>query len=345
MIKNVIIIAEAGVNHNGSVKLAKKLIDGASYAKADYIKFQYFKADALATKNTKKANYQLKRTDGKNSQYRMLKKLELSKDNHKKLKNYAHKKGIKFLTSIFDINGLSLIKELNLDYIKIPSGEITNIPYLRKIGKIKKPVIISTGMSNLQEISLALKVLTKSGMKKNMITILQCTTEYPSPISDININAMTSIAKRFNVQVGFSDHSIGPEAAIVAVAKGAKIIEKHITTDRTLSGPDHFASMQIKEFSSYVSMIRNAELALGDGVKRASKSEKKNISVSRKKICALKSIKKGEQFSENNLTTLRSNIGLPAEVWDRLIGKKSDRNYLSNDPILYKLKSKRKFFT
>ena len=283
MKKNIIIIAEAGVNHNGKLSVAKKLIDGASEAGADYIKFQFFKAKDLVSVGTDKAEYQEKKIKKNIDQFEMLKKLELSELNHIKLKKYAHKKNIRFLTSAFDINGLNFIKKLKTDYIKIPSGEITNVPYLKEVGIINKLTILSTGMSTFNEIDFAIKILCKSGLNRKKLTVMQCNTEYPSPIEESNILAMISMKNKFKVSVGYSDHTLGFESAIVATALGAEIIEKHITTDRNLIGPDHFASLEIKDFKLMVSMIRNAKLSLGSDQKIPSYQEKKNIKVSRKK--------------------------------------------------------------
>ena len=276
MKKNIIIIAEAGVNHNGKLSVAKKLIDGASEAGADYIKFQFFKAKDLVSVGTDKAEYQEKKSKKNIDQFEMLKKLELSELNHIKLKKYAHKKNIRFLTSAFDINGLNFIKKLKTDYIKIPSGEITNVPYLKEVGIINKLTILSTGMSTFNEIDFAIKILCKSGLNRKKLTVMQCNTEYPSPIEESNILAMISMKNKFKVSVGYSDHTLGFESAIVATALGAEIIEKHITTDRNLIGPDHFASLEIKDFKLMVSMIRNAKLSLGSDQKIPSYQEKKN---------------------------------------------------------------------
>ena len=336
MTNKLIIIAEVGVNHNGKISLAKKLIRGASDAGADYVKFQFFKAKKLVSIGTNKANYQ-KKYDEKDDQYSMLKKLELSKADHLNLKAYAKKMKIKFLISAFDCEGLDFVQKLKLDYIKIPSGEITNVPYLKKVGSMNKKTILSTGMSSLVEIEFAIKLLCKHGLNKNNLTVLQCTTEYPAPIEKSNINAMSTIKKKFKVSVGYSDHTLGFESAIVASALGAEIIEKHITIDKKLVGPDHFASLDTRDFKIMVNMLKNSKLSLGSKYKKLSIQEKKNINVSRKKILALKIIKKGDIFNEKNLITLRSNKGISSLFWDQIIGKKSRENYKPYDPILIKL--------
>ena len=268
------------------------------------------------------------------NQYQMLKKYELTSADHQNLKKYAIKKNIKFLTSAFDIDGLEEIKKLKLDFIKIPSGEITNVPYLRKVGKFNMPTILSTGMSTLNEIQKAIKILLNSGLAKKKLTVLQCTSEYPTSLSLSNMRVLITLKDKLNVNIGYSDHTLGFEASIIAVAYGASIIEKHITTNRKLVGPDHIASMNLKDFKTFISMIRNAEIALGDSEKKPSYNERKNIQTSRKKILAKKIIKKGQKFSNKNIITLRSNKGLPAIQWDAIIGKKSKKNYKPFEPIL-----------
>ncbi len=336
MKKNIIIIAEAGVNHNGKLSIAKKLIDGASEAGADYVKFQLFKAKDLVSIGTNKAEYQTKGTKKSIDQFEMLKKLELSELSHIKLKKYAHKKNIGFLTSAFDINGLYFIKKLKTDYIKIPSGEITNVPYLKEVGLINKLTILSTGMSTFNEIDFAIKTLLKSGLSRKKLTVMQCNTEYPSPIEESNINAMVSMKNKLKVSVGYSDHTLGFESAMAATALGAEIIEKHITTNRKLIGPDHFASVEINDFKLMVNMIRNTKLALGSYKKIPSYQEKKNIKVSRKKILTSRNIKKNEIFTKKNIIALRSNNGISSVYWDQIIGKKASKDYKSNEPIFFK---------
>ena len=328
-----IVIAEAGVNHNGKLSLAKRMIEKASRAGADYIKFQLFKAKNLATKNSIKANYAIKNFDKKLSNFKMLENLEFTLDEFLILKNICKKNKIKFLLSPFSIEDIKNINMIGLKTIKIPSGEINNLPYLKYIGKLKKRIILSTGMSTIDEISNALKILIRSGTSKKNIIVLQCNTEYPTPYKDANLLAMQNIKKKFNVSVGYSDHTLGLEVSLAAVALGAKIIEKHFTLNKKFSGPDHKASLDVNELSEMISSIRIVEKALGDGKKKVTKSEKKNIKAIRKSIVASKNIKKEEIFSEENLTTKRPAKGISPMFWDKLIGKKSKKNYLADEPI------------
>ncbi len=331
--KKVYIIAEAGVNHNGSLKLAKQLIDIASCAGIDAVKFQSFKASNLVSENAKKAEYQKETTNQHESQFDMLKKLELKKETHIELINYAKEKNIEFLSTPFDLESIDLLDDLGLNIFKIPSGEITNLPYLRKIGSLKKEVILSTGMSNLQEIKDALGILIESGTQKDNITILHANTEYPTPYEDVNLNAMRTISKEFNIKVGYSDHTLGIEVPIAAVAMGATIIEKHFTIDKTLDGPDHKASLDSDELKAMVCGIRNIENALGNGIKQASKSESKNICIVRKSIVASKDIKKGEIFTEKNITTKRPGNGISPMKWDDIVGSIATKNYIKDELI------------
>ncbi|MCK6615662.1 MAG: N-acetylneuraminate synthase [Ignavibacteriaceae bacterium] len=331
--RHVFIIAEAGVNHNGSLDIAFKLIDAAKEAGADAIKFQSFKADSLVTKTALKAAYQEKSTDIKESQYEMIKRLELSESDHKVLISYCRQKEIDFLSSPFDLQSIDLLSNLNLNVFKVPSGEITNLPYLRKIGKLKKAVLLSTGMSTLCEIESALEILISGGTDKNNITILHCNTEYPTPMEDVNLNAMLTIKDAFKVKVGYSDHTAGLEIAIAAIALGASVIEKHFTLDQKMDGPDHKASIEPEEFKRMVLAIRNLESAMGDGIKKPSKSEMKNIKIARKSIIAAKDIAEGEFFTEENLCIKRPGTGLSPLLWDLLLGKKSTRNYSADDLI------------
>ena len=334
MFKNkVIIIAEAGVNHNGSISRAKKLIDVFSKSGADYIKFQTFTAKSLVAKNAKKADYQKKVTKERESHFQMLKKLELKYDDHKILINHCKKKKIKFLSSPFDIESVNLLFKLKIPFFKIPSGEITNLPYLRLVGSLGKPVVLSTGMSTMREIKDALGLLIKSGLDKKKITILHCNTEYPTPMKDVNLNAMLTIKNELNVKVGYSDHTLGTEVPIAAVALGAEIIEKHVTLDSTLSGPDHAASLEPENFISMVKAIRNIEKAIGDGVKKPSVSEMKNISVVRKSIVANKNIEKGELLTEKNLSVIRTTKGISPMKWDKIVGSVAEKKYKKNDLI------------
>tara|TARA_B100000787_G_scaffold169474_1_gene160773 strand:+ start:664 stop:1659 length:996 start_codon:yes stop_codon:yes gene_type:complete len=330
---NVFIIAEAGVNHNGSIDLAKKLIDVASAAGANAVKFQTFKAKNLATKNLEKANYQKNTTDQKETQFNMLKKLELSKEMHLELINYSKNKDIKFLSSPFDHDSIELLKDLGLEIFKIPSGEITNLPYLRLIGKLNKKIILSTGMSNMNEVKNALDVLVSSGTKKNNITVLHANTEYPTPMEDVNLRAMVIIGKELDVNFGYSDHTLGIEVDIAAVALGASIIEKHFTLDCNMEGPDHKASLEPDQLKKMVISIRNIEKALGDGIKKPSKSELPNIQIVRKSIIAKIKIKKGEILNENNLTVKRPGGGISPMKWDEIIGTKAIKDY-NEDELL-----------
>ena len=331
--KQVFIIAEAGVNHNGSIDLAKKLIDVASDAGADAVKFQTFKADHLATKNSQKATYQKKTTDIKESQFDMLKKLELSIEAHKELISYCNKKKITFLSSAFDTESIDLLNNFGLEIFKIPSGEITNLPYLRHLGKLNKEIILSTGMSNIDEVKIAFNILVNSGTNKDNITILHANTEYPTPMEDVNLKAMVEMGKEINVNYGYSDHTLGIEVDIAAVSMGAKCIEKHFTLDCTMEGPDHKASLEPDKLKDMVKAIRNIEKALGDGIKKPSKSEIPNIEIVRKSIIAKKKIKKDEILTEENLTVKRPGGGISPMKWDTIIGTKASKNYNEDDLI------------
>lgn len=336
MKNKIIFVAEAGVNHNGNISEAKKLIDGAAYAGADYIKFQTFDADKLAAPSAPKAKYQIKNLNSKKftSQHTMLKKLQLSYDDHFVLKKYANKKKINFLSSAFDLNSLEFITKLNLDYIKIPSGEIDNIPYLEAVGKINKKTILSTGMSKITEIKDAINILKKAGLEKKKLTVLQCNTEYPTPLKDSNIKAMLNIKDKFKVNVGYSDHTEGNEAIFAAVALGAKIIEKHFTLNKNDKGPDHLASVSIDELKKIIESSKNILIALGSNFKKPTKSEKKNINVIRRKIFTSENIKKGEIFTHKNLIPLRSKVGVSVKYWKKYLGKKAKKNYKFLSPIL-----------
>ena len=334
MRKHVLIIAEAGVNHNGSIKMAKQLIDVATEAGADIVKFQTFKAGKLVSKAARQAEYQkanLKNMD--DSQYNMLKKLELDEVMHIELIDYCQQKGITFLSTGFDEESVDMLNRLGVPFYKIPSGEITNKPYLQHIARKLKPVVISTGMADLNEIKEALDVLTGEGLDLSMITVLHCNTEYPTPMEDVNLKAMLTIKETFKVKVGYSDHTKGIEVAIAAVAMGAEVIEKHFTLDRNLPGPDHKASLEPDELKAMVSAIRNIELALGDGVKKASKSEIKNITIVRKSIVAIKEIKKGEIFSTQNIAAKRPGNGISPMRWDEIIGEKAIKEFKPDDLI------------
>ena len=333
MSNKTLIIAEAGVNHNGKLSIAKDLIDIAASCGADYIKFQTFKADDLLTKNAKKASYQKKTTSNQETQYQLLKRLELSEEMHIDLISHCKKRKINFLSTGFDIDSIKMLMKFGQDFIKVPSGEINNLPYLKFIGSLKKPVILSSGMSHMQEIEDALEILEKAGCNKNKIIVLHCNTEYPTPKRDVNLKAMLSIKEKFGVKVGYSDHTSGIEIPIAAVALGATIIEKHFTIDRTFEGPDHKASLEPHELLEMIKSIRNIENALGDGVKKPSSSENKNIAIVRKSIVASKNIKKGEFFTNENLTTKRPGTGISPMMWDKLIGKKSKKNFKKDQQI------------
>ena len=328
-----IIIAEAGVNHNGRMNLARKLVDVASTAGADFIKFQAFKSKNLVTRNLDKANYQKKNGRSSESQYEMLKKLELSQDKLTELFIYCSNKKIGFMASAFDEESLRFILNMDIEYLKIPSGEITNIPYLRLAGRKNKKVILSTGMSDINEIETAVRVLRKSGLAKKNLTILHCNTEYPTDFSDVNLNAIKTLESIFKTKVGYSDHTKGSHVAIAAVALGASVIEKHLTLDNKLKGPDHSASLEPKEFIKFVERIRTTEVILGSHQKKPTQSEVRNINHVRKVIVASRSIPKGEKFSLKNVTVKRAGKGLSPLYWDKVIGSKAKKDYRANQKI------------
>lgn len=331
---NVFIIAEAGVNHNGSLKLAKKLIDAAVEAGADAVKFQTFKAERLVSKQAPKAEYQKQTTDVEESQFEMIKKLELDVGAHKELMGYCAQKGIQFLSTPFDLESIDLLDSLGLPLFKIPSGEITNLPYLRHTASKKKPIILSTGMADLGEIEDALVVLTKGGIEVADITVLHCNTEYPTPMEDVNLRAMQTISYAFpGIKVGYSDHTLGIEVPIAAVAMGASVIEKHFTLDKNMEGPDHKASLEPDELKAMVLAIRNIEKALGNGHKKRSPSETKNMSIARKSIVAARAIRKGELFTEENLTIKRPGNGISPMRWDEMIGQVAQQDYQEDELI------------
>lgn len=329
-----LIIAEAGVNHNGSLERAKRMVDVAAIAGVDYIKFQTFKADDLVSKDAKQAEYQTKNLGGKHdSQYEMLKALELSESDHCELINYCHQKGVSFLSTAFDMGSVDYLTSLNIPFWKIPSGELTNLPYLQKIASLDKDIVLSTGMADLSEIEAAINVLEKNGSDRSRMTILHCNTEYPTPMCDVNLKAMITIKEAFKTKIGYSDHTLGIEVAIAAVALGATVIEKHFTLDRNLEGPDHKASLEPDELKQMVECIRNIENAMGDGVKRPSASEMKNKTAARKSIVADCAIKKGDVFSETNLTVKRPGNGISPMLWNEILGKTADRDYKADDLI------------
>lgn len=334
--KHVTIIAEAGVNHNGSLEIAKQLVDKAVYAGVDIIKFQTFKAEKLVSKSARQAEYQKKNIGFKadDSQLNMLKKLELSEADHAELVSYCNQKGIKFFSTAFDMDSIEYLHSLNMGIWKIPSGEITNYPYIKKIAQYGEPVILSTGMCEMDDISAAVSVLLKYGVKREQITILHCNTEYPTPYEDVNLRAMNTIKDEFNANVGYSDHTKGIEVPIAAVALGASVIEKHFTLDRNMEGPDHKASLEPDELKAMVSAIRNIEKAVGgDGTKHVSESERKNITIARKSIIAARDIKKGELLTEENMTVKRPGTGISPMCWEEVIGTKAIRNFAEEDLI------------
>ena len=335
--EKVIIIGEAGVNHNGNIKIAKELIDLAVEAGVDYVKFQTFKAENLVTKSAKKAQYQnLNINDGNSFQFDMLKKLELSDDDHKELIRYCNDKQIKFFSTAFDVEGVIYLNSLGLNLTKIPSGEITNFPYLKAVALLGNPIIMSTGMCTELEIKEALDVLIKFGAKKEDITILHCNTEYPTPMKDVNLKAMLHIKNKFDVKIGYSDHTLGIEVPIAAVALGATIIEKHFTLSRTLKGPDHAASLEPLELKNMVVAIRNIENAIsGDGQKKPSESELKNITLARKSIHLNKNMSKGDLIKQNDIIALRPGDGISPMEWENIIGKRLNIDKKEFDQILY----------
>ena len=337
MKKSCIIIAEAGVNHNGDLEMARELVRVAAEAGADYVKFQTFSADKLVTKTAKQAAYQKKNLQsGENdSQYGMLKKLELSRKDHEVLVKTCAYYGINFLSTAFDNENLVyLAKDLDLDYIKIPSGELTNYPYLRLAAQLNKPIILSTGMATLDEILESVKLLESFGVKKEDLYILHCTTEYPALVSEVNLSAMDTIAAATGCRTGYSDHTMGIDVAVAAAARGAVVIEKHFTLDRSLPGPDHPASLEPDELKKMVIAIRNVQRAIGDGVKRpASARERGNRDVARKSIVAARPIRAGEIFTEENLATKRPGTGISPMKWPEVIGKKAAKDYNETDFI------------
>lgn len=333
MPNRTLIIAEAGVNHNGDIKIAKQLIDVAADCGADYVKFQTFSADRIVTKSADKAEYQKQSSDSSESQFEMLKRLELSVEMHLELIEHCKHKSIKFLSTGFDIQSVDLLVGLGLNLVKIPSGEITNLPLLRHIGSLDLPVILSSGMSTMKEIGDALLILEQTGLRRDQITVLHCTTEYPTPMDEVNLRAMNSIRNTLGVAVGYSDHTLGIEVSVAAVALGASVIEKHFTIDRSLPGPDHRASLEPDELVAMVKAIRNIEVALGSDVKEPTMSEIKNAHIARKSILSGQKIEKGEILSTVNLVVKRPGNGMSPMLWDRLIGQVATRTYLPDEMI------------
>lgn len=330
---HTIIIAEAGVNHNGSLKMAKQLVDVAKNAGADYVKFQTGVPEKVISVFAEQAEYQKVNTGIRESQLDMVRKIMLSFADFVALKEYCDHIGIKFLSTPFDFEAIDFLASLQMDYVKIPSGEITNLPYLRKIARLKIPIILSTGMSDMKEIEMALDVLVKNGMQQENLALLHCNTEYPTPYEDVNLRAMLTLRDTFGVRIGYSDHTQGIEVPIAAVAMGAEIIEKHFTLDRALPGPDHKASLEPNELKAMVTSIRNIEQALGSEIKTVSVSERKNMAIARKSIVAAKTIKAGEIYTEENLTVKRPGNGVSPMMWDSVIGLKAKRNFQYDEPI------------
>lgn len=332
--KHVTIIAEAGVNHNGSVEIAKKLVDAAAAAKVDYIKFQTFKSEGIVTKKAEKAAYQ-KETTGteENTQLEMIKKLEIPFEGYLDIRNYCNAKGVKFFSTSTDSAGVAFLESLNMDMWKIPSGEVTNYPFLCKIASFNKPTVFSLGMSDMDMVRDAVKVLLDHGLSRENLILLHCNTEYPTPYEDVNLRAMQTIGKEFGVTYGYSDHTLGIEVPIAAVALGASVIEKHFTLDRNMEGPDHKASLEPDELVEMVKAIRHIEQAMGDGVKRITDSERRNLIIARKSIVAACDIKEGELFTESNITTKRPGNGISPMRWEEVIGQRAKRNFEEEDLI------------
>jgi len=331
IMRKVFIIAEAGVNHNGSLEMAKEMIDIAAESGADAIKFQTFISENCITEGAAKPQYQKETTDIHQSQLEMVKKLELSFDDFIELKKYCEKKDIMFLSTAFDVESVEFLNNIGLDIFKIPSGEITNVPLLRTIGKLKKKVIMSTGMCTIEEVTTAINILKQQGTED--IILLHCNTQYPTPMEDVNLNAMQTLKNEFHYAVGYSDHSLGIEVPIAAVALGACVIEKHFTLDKKMEGPDHKASVDPNELVQMVKGIRNIEKAMGTAEKKVTSSEVENVQLMRKSIVALTEIKKGEVYTEKNITVKRPGTGISAIEWDSVLGKKANRDYMADEMI------------
>jgi N,N'-diacetyllegionaminate synthase len=332
-VPKTLIIAEAGVNHNGELATALCLVDAAASCGADMVKFQTFTTDQLVTPDAVKATYQKATTSAHETQMKMLRKLELSHNDHLAISERCQDRGIGFLSTGFDIESVDMLVGLGIDRIKIPSGEITNLPYLRHIGGLGRPIILSTGMADLKEVRSALDVLLSAGTPKEDVTVLHCTTEYPAPMCDVNLQAMVTMRDVFGVNVGYSDHTMGHEVAVAAVALGACVIEKHLTLDRTAAGPDHAASLEPAEFAAMVSAIRNIELALGDGIKTPQPSEMGNMAIARKSLVAASAIREGDQFTSINITAKRPGSGLSPMLWDDVLSRKATRDFAPNEMI------------
>ena len=333
MTQKTIVIAEAGVNHNGDVGTAKQLIDVAAEAGADFVKFQTFCAERLVITQAQKAGYQVKETGSLETQYQMLKRLEISEKMHRVLLEHCQKRNIGFLSTGFDIQSIDFLHSLGIRLYKIPSGEVTNLMYLRYVGSLAGEIVLSTGMCTLGEVEDAIEVLEKAGTGRDRITVLHCTTEYPTPMQEVNLRAMLSMKSAFGLKVGYSDHTQGIEVAIAAVALGATLIEKHFTLDRNFPGPDHKASLEPTELSAMITSIRNIEMALGDGVKRVTASEFMNRPVARKSLVASRKIFKGERFSIDNITPKRPGYGVSPMRWDEIIGRSAVRDFSTDELI------------
>jgi N-acetylneuraminate synthase len=330
---SVRVIAEAGVNHNGDLDMARALVAAAADIGADVVKFQTFVADRLVSAAAPKARYQQEATGADETQHDMIRRLELSRDDHLALINECRRHGIAFMSTAFDAESLELLLDLGIDTIKVPSGEITNLPLLRRMGAAGKPILLSTGMSTLDEVAAALAALEAAGASRAAITILQCNTAYPTPPADANLRAMRTLGDTFGTQVGYSDHTAGIEVAIAAVALGAVVIEKHLTLDRTLPGPDHAASLEPDEMRAMIAAIRNVERALGDGIKQPSPSERENVAIARRSLVASRPIRAGERFSADNVTAKRPATGLSPMRWDEIDGKAAPRDFDTDEPI------------
>jgi N,N'-diacetyllegionaminate synthase len=333
MTSRCLIIAEAGVNHNGDMRIARDLIEAAAEAGADLVKFQTFSANSLVTERAPKANYQLRTTGSDLSQYQMLKALELDHQMHLDLIAKCKESGIEFFSTAFDIQSLDYLSTLGAKRFKVPSGEITNLPYLLHMAAFEKPILLSTGMSNLGEIEDAIEAIESAGLERRYITVLHCNTEYPTPFGDVNLNALESIKRAFGVSVGYSDHTLGIEIPIAAVAMGAQVIEKHLTLDRNLPGPDHRASVEPDEFRNMVRSVRNIEMAMGDGVKRVTQSERENREISRKSLVAIAPIRKGDKFSPKNIGTKRPGKGISPMRWHEMVSRVATRDYFEDELI------------
>lgn len=333
MKEKTLIIAEAGVNHNGSLEMARQMVDAAADCGADYIKFQTFRTENLVNRTARQADYQATNTGQKESQYEMLKRLELSFDDFRGLNRYCSEREVGFLSTPFDMPSIEFLAGVGMDYMKVPSGEITNLPYLRSIARTGLPVIMSTGMCSLSEVGEAMSVFAKEGVTTDRIILLHCTTEYPTPMADVNLRAMETLRREFGTRVGYSDHTRGIEVAIAAVAMGASVIEKHFTLDRSLPGPDHVASLNPVELRQMVECIRNVEQAMGSGEKKITESERRNVEVARKSIVASRDIEAGEILNEENLTVKRPGTGVSPMKWDAAVGSRAVRSFKADELI------------